>query len=276
MNRKIACLIFSLLGVGVVSASAATLDILWYTGGIVPTGGSYQSFVNNLVTQEENPLFNVSGSVNTWNVTLWTGGAMPSGSFNALVVASREGFWSTGPDYSSLSSAVTAASFGDRVMLTGQDADWHYMNSPGSANFDGPTGFLIDSINWAGSGTGMGGVFLDSGLESTIFTGTGTDLGSNNTVNIPGPDASFPINIGLTSGGLSDWNTSAHQSFSGANTTLWTAINVNGAGVPITLVSAATASGGTGGSVPDSASTGLLAGIGLIALIASRRLVARK
>ncbi len=276
MNRKTVALIFVLLGFGMASAFGATLDVLWYTGGIVPSGGSYQSYVNNLVSQEENPLFNVSGSVNTWNVTLWSGGAMPSGSFNVLVVGSEEGGWSTYPDYSSLTSAVTSASFGDRVLLTGQDADWHYMNSPGSGSFDGPAGFLIDAINWAGSGTGLGGVFLMSGLEHSMFSGTGTDLGSNNTVDIPSAFSSFPINLGLTSGGLSDWNTSAHQSFSGADSGLWTAINVNGDGVPITLVSAATASGGTEPGVPDAASTALLAGLGMVALFAARGLNGRK
>ncbi len=277
MNRKTVGLIFVFLGSGLASAFGATLDILWYTGGIVPTGGTYQSYVNNLVSQEENPLFNVSGSVNTWNVTLWSGGAMPGGTFNALVVGSREGGWSAYPDYTSLTSAVTSASFGDRVMLTGQDADWHYMNSPGSTNFDGPAGFLIDAINWAGSGTGLGAVFLDTGLEGTIFSGTGTNLGGSDTVNIPGAFSTYPINLGLSSSGLSNWGESAHQSFSGANTSLWTAINVNGSDVPITLVSAATASGGTKGSgVPDSSSTALLAGLGLAALVAARRLSVRK
>ena len=51
-------------------------------------------------------------------------------------------------------------------MVTGQDADWHYINCPGPRNFDGPQGFLLDAINWAGSGTGMGAVFL--GTQSAI------------------------------------------------------------------------------------------------------------
>jgi len=254
------------------SAFAGTINILWYTGGTEASGpGTYEAAINNLVAQEENAAFNISGSVNTWNVTFWTGGAMPTGTFNALVVASPEGGWSTFPDYSSLTSQVTAASFGDRVMLTGQDADWHDIFSPGSANFNGPSGFLIDAINWAGSGTGLGGVFLADSFVYSMFTGTGTNTGENNTVNTPSAFSTFPINTGLTSAGLSNWNTSAHESFVGSDPSLWTAINVNGAGDPITIVTASTAGGGTGGpgsSVPDGGSTCLLLllGGGLICL----------
>lgn len=291
MRSRILGLIGALLVAGGLNAGAATINILWYTGGTEASGpGTYEADVNALVAAEENPLFNVSGSVNTWNVTFWTGGAMPTGSFNALVVASPQGGWSTYPDYTSLTSSVTSASFGDRVMLTGQDADWHYMNYPGPSAFDGPAGFLIDAINWAGSGTGMGGLLLaDGGSEApstvqfmySMFAGVGSDVGYDNTVNIPSAYASFPINTGLTSAGLSDWSTSAHASFSGYDSTLWTAINVGpdlvgGTGAPITLVSAATASGGTGGSVPDSTSTAGLLFLGLaLTVIAGSRLPLR-
>jgi len=41
-------------------------------------------------------------------------------------------------------------------MLTGQDADWHYQNYPGPTSFDGPQGFLLDSINWQGAERALG------------------------------------------------------------------------------------------------------------------------
>jgi hypothetical protein len=88
--------------------------------------------------------------------------------------------------------------------------------------------------------------------------GLGTVGGGSNTVIIPGAYASYPINQGLTSAGLSNWSTSSHESWSGYDTDLWTAININGSGDAVTLVSKATGGGGT--TIPDATSTmGLLA-----------------
>src|SRR6185312_5958597 len=135
---------------------ANPINILWYTGGTEASGpGTYEADVNTLAA-----LAPSSPGGNTWNVTFWSGGAMPTGSFNVLVIASPEGGWSSYPDYTALSSSLGSITYGDRLMLTGQDADWHYMNYPGPSSFDGPQGFLLDSINWAGNGTGMGLVAL--------------------------------------------------------------------------------------------------------------------
>lgn len=207
---------------------------------------------------------------------------MPAGSYNVLVSASQTGGWSSNPNYTALTGAISGAGgassfFGNRVMLTGQDADWHYIFGPGHATFDGPAGFLIDAINWAGSGTGMGGVILDgTSFMYSTFAGSGSNLGANNTVNIPPAYASFPINTGLSSAGLSNWDTSAHNTFNGADTTLWTPINVNGASDPITIVSAATAGGGTsGGGVPEASSTLGLTFLGVVFLFGFARLARR-
>jgi hypothetical protein len=138
-------------------------------------------------------------------------------------------------------------------MVTGQDADWHYTHTPGHATFNNPQGFLIDSINWAGSGTGMGGVFLAADdVPTSLFTGLGTQTDNDgDVVDIPPAFASFPINTGLTSAGLSNWISSHHFVWSGFDSSLWTGINTStdcGA-VPasdciVTLVSAGTAGGG--------------------------------
>jgi len=53
----------------------------------------------------------------------------------------------------------------------------HYLNHPGSAQdssnlsngFDGPEGLLLDSINWAGSGTGIG-FFSDASFPSEAYS----------------------------------------------------------------------------------------------------------
>ena len=119
-------------------------------------------------------------------------------------------------------------------MLTGQDADWHYQNVPGPTPFDGPQGFLLDSINWAGSGSGMGLVAL--GMDGTggcggpvlSLTGYSSDCTSTDNVQIPPAYASFPINTNLSSAGLSNWGESAHVGFYNIDPTKWTGINVNG------------------------------------------------
>ena len=241
-------------------AQAATINVLWYTGGVGISGSSffpgglagYKSAVNTLAAAAPG-----APGGNTWVITFWDSGSKPAGAFNVLVVASPQGGWSPSPSYAALMAAAPA--LGDRIMLTGQDADWHYMNGPGPAVFDNPKGFLLDGINWAGSGSGLGAVLLGANSSSLLaslgITGFGSIGGGSDSVVIPAPVASFPINTGLTSAGLSGWGTSAHSSFTGFTTSLWTGINVVGGSLTsfVTIVSASTAGGGigAGGGCPD-------------------------
>jgi hypothetical protein len=155
------------------------------------------------------------------------------GTFNTLVVASQIGGWNTFPDYTALTAAgLLEASFGNRVMITAQDADWHYLNGPGDGTtgqaFNGPRGFLANAINWSGSGTGLGAVILDADAGFALFSGLGTEAGSSDDVRIPAEYTGLPINSGLTSAGISNWGTSAHTSWTGTDTTKWAQINVLG------------------------------------------------
>lgn len=268
------CIVAALFAIVPGSAKADTFDVLWYTGGAEPFSGfaTYAAAVANLVTQVP-----AGPGANNWNVTLWTGGPQPAGSFDSLVVASPQGGWTTFPTYGSLTGA--APTLGDRIMVTGQDADWHYMHGPGPTPFDGPQGFLINAINWASSGTGMGAVLL--GLEgpellallgAADFAALGTEssFGTNNVV-IPASKAGYPINTNLSSAGLSNWNTSAHRTWTGTNATVWEGINIDGnvAGGDsfVTLVSAATGGGSIPG-VPEPATITMLA-TGVVGLFGS-------
>lgn len=230
------------------TATAGTINVLWYTGGVREASiyfTSYQDMVNDLVKSAPS-----APGGNTWNVTYWNSGAeptAPAGGYNVLVTASPEGPWFTDPNFSALTTAASSITLGDRIMLTGQDADWHEQSVPGPANFDGPKGFLLNSINWAGSGNGLGAVFL-GGYTQTGFTLTGVAQSDANQddVRIPTAFASFPINTNLTTKGLSSWATSAHRSYTISDTTMWTGINTSGDSTTqfVTVVSAQSASGG--------------------------------
>ncbi len=114
-------------------AAQADINVLWYTGGVGTSSGGASAYDTAIQTLAA-PMAGDPAAAATadWNITFWNSGAMPTGAFNVLVVASPEGGWNPGPDYSALTAAgLTASSFGDRVMLTGQDADWHFTNSPG-------------------------------------------------------------------------------------------------------------------------------------------------
>lgn len=247
-------------------AQAGQINVLWYTGGVAANTSNfatYQAAINSLVAAAPSAPGN-----NTWTVTTWNSGAVPVGSFDVLVTTSPQGPWNANPNFAALNTAAPGITLGDRVMLTGQDADWHYINNPGPTNFDGPKGFLLNAINWAGSGNGLGAVFLGgipTGFAAALpgQTQTGT---AQESVLIPGAVASFPINTNLTSAGLSNWGTSAHQIYTIQNTTLWTGINTSGASTTnfVTIVSADTADLPITPTVPEPGTIGMV-GLGLAA-----------
>jgi len=270
--------------VGLISASlsfqvhAASIDVLWTSGTT-----NYNTDIQTLAGAAGSFDPDGDGAL-TWNLTLWDGSAVSFGNYDVLVVGSTcntgsstncsgSGFFGTGVTSTGVLSneADIAAARGNRTFLSGQDADWHYAfdSTPGPFVDDGPKGFLINAVNWAASGTGLGIVsmtdrylnnagwwtadnsFLKDELGAAPFWQQAED------VNIgPGQD-DFPINEGLSSAGLSFWSTSSHACFDAVSG--YTAINIAGDlsnsgessrtkdGCGVTIVTSAGADGDTSG-----------------------------
>jgi hypothetical protein len=278
------------LALAALAPSRAQINVLWYG---VDT--AYNSKISTLAASAHtyDPLSNGSLS---WNLTFWSpGDATPDFSnFNVLVVGSSDkGFFSNFNATRLLGAKdLVADARGDRTFLSGQDADWHYINSPGPVD-DGPRGFLINAVNWAGSGTGLGVValadgYFASGNNPGWMTASNSFLRDellghvayfqDENVIIPVATAGFPVNEGLTTAGLSNWRTSSHMGFS-VNTPGYLSINDAGSRSShvITIVTASQAGGGTTGpetppvGVPDGGSAILLLSVGLIALQVLRK-----
>ncbi|MEO8306028.1 MAG: hypothetical protein ABI724_18105 [Betaproteobacteria bacterium] len=102
----------------------------------------------------------------------------------------------------------------------------------GAACWDGALGHLVNAVNWAASGRGLGIVslvaaespgstwrgdpesFLRSELDGRVtIWGTGGKVRENNPV-IPAATQKYALNYGLTSKGLGNWKNSFHAGFS--------------------------------------------------------------
>lgn len=286
MNRTVAILASVASIFFVTGIQAATLDILWLTGNVnyndaideLGAGGSADA-----ITYDPNG----DGS-NSWNIDFWSSGTPNFDDYDALVIGSTcrpncggsSGFFGLGvrPDLVLDNEAGIAAARGSRTFVSGQDADWHFINdSPGdSAN---ARAFLINAVNWAGTGTGLGIVALADGYftapngwltDTNSFLrdeiGNAREASDTESVIIPAASAAFPINEGLTTAALSNWSTSSHTRFLKSDLPSgWVSINDFGnEGNPyaVTIVTASEADGGTtpsdngnGEKIPEPSST---------------------
>ncbi|MGZ2256152.1 VPLPA-CTERM sorting domain-containing protein [Roseobacter sp. A03A-229] len=293
--------VFSLLP---LTAQAVTIDVLW-TSGVASHNAGISTLAANAGSFDPDG----DGALD-WNLTFWDGLSDPTFSnYDVLVIGSTcntggsgncggsNGFFGNGLTADGVLSYgdEIAAARGNRTFLSGQDADYHYLydGSPGPLVDNGPKGFIINAVNWAASGTGLGIVSMTDRYlnNSGWWTADGSflkdELGNApfflqmENVDIGPGQGGFPINEGLTDAGLSNWGTSSHACFD--SVTGYTAINLAGSGINagcgVTIVTARSAGGDTGGGdnpdvnvVPLPAGMWLmLAGLGGLGVLRRRK-----
>lgn len=234
---------------------AAPIDVLWYT--YADPASEYRREISRL-SSLVHTLPQSNGT--SWNLTYWDAGtAAPDFSaFDVLVIESGEAFL-TGPlkkgphatpDYSGIldSKAAIEAARGNRTFITAADSDFHAIrgntgNIPYDSNapdgggkcipaltspdcWDGALGHLVNAVNWAGSGNGLGIVsFLDGEHPGSFWwthensflrnelDGKVDYAGSEQNPILNPRQVGHPLNCGLTSKGLSGWNKSFHAFF---------------------------------------------------------------
>ena len=261
---------------------AEKLEVLWYGHG---ENSFYNTQIEALAASAPGYDPWGDGSLD-WNLTFWDlGDPVPDFSaFDVLAIGSafrmphRQIHFDAARLFEN-KDAIEAAR-GSRTFLSGQDADIHFMLTHGF-EADGPFGFLVNAVNWAGSGTGLGILALTDGRVSGGAVAEGR-LGSRwwlhedsflrdeldgyvsyfNTNSVLPPDSTelFPINEGLTAAGLSDPGTNVHfASHAGFKKNIPGFRPINDTGrfpdFAVTIVTEGEASGGTGGSrkVPEPA-----------------------
>jgi hypothetical protein len=236
---------------GVTVAAEASIDVLWYS--YAHDTSDYKRGVERIaggarkLTAEEGPEWNLS-----W---FGPGSAAPDFSeYDVLVIHSAEP-GRTGPagsedrmvpDYSGILGNKTAieSARGSRTFLSGSDADLHAVRGdtghtrifvPDYKAWDGASGHVVNAVNWAASGSGLGIVawyhgeggpqgywwahedsFLKSEVEGYITDFAKDMPGEGRRENTPVVSAVVsrdPLNRGLSTQGLSNWQWSFHGGF---------------------------------------------------------------
>jgi len=225
-------------------AKAATIDVLWYTyadplSEYRGASTGIQAIANLAPTYAE-------GSGLSWNLTFFDNqSATPDFSaYDVLVTESGEAFRTNAPggalatpNYDAIlnNKAAISAARGERTFVSGTDADFHAIRGDtglcaafsGCAYWDGARGYLVNMVNWAASGNGLGIVALLDGEFPDIADRWWTQPDSflhdelaghvqyfrDNAPLISAEAASYPLNEGLTSLGLADWRNSFHAGF---------------------------------------------------------------
>ena len=250
------------------AANAASLKVLWYG-----QTDAYNAKISEIANKA--PTFDPQGDGSLdWDLTIWNpqDPAPEFSDYDVLAIGTGSQFQMFNFDITGIlnnKEAISAAR-GNRTFLSGQDADHHYNYNVGPRP-NGPLGFLINAVNWAGSGQGMGIVALTDGhggvnpppsLRQRWWLNENSFLKDElegyvsyfleDSVVIPTATSDFPVNEGLTTADLSNWSTSAHAAFD-KNIPGYLSINDAGShpGYSVTIVTASEADGSTLGPEPE-------------------------
>lgn len=141
---------------------AQSLDVLWYAYSPAGSPSGYRESIEKLAAAA--PTLSPAGV--RWRLTFFGPDDRPDfEAYDVLVIESSFTYVIDGlddPDYSGIleqDAAITAAR-GSRTLLTGSWADMR-LKGPADYTRDSQGHVLVNWVNWAGSGTGLGIVALD-------------------------------------------------------------------------------------------------------------------
>lgn len=255
-----------LIGLAPTGAAGATIEVLWYvyahpnsvyvrtikdlaaTVHTLPKAGGPKWKLTFFWPDSTPPQFE------KFNVlVIQSGEPYSTGQYWAQLGQSDERRPQEKPDYSGIlrNRIAIQAARGERTFITGSDSDVHAIHgNSGHAPpvhpsdekrrmvcqppispvcWDGALGHLVNSVNWAGSGRGLGVVSFvagepveaqwwanrDSFLRAELnglFVMWGPGTRENNPM-IPATAQKYPLNRGLTTKGLGNWINSFHAGF---------------------------------------------------------------
>jgi len=244
-GRAAACLAaLAALSLAPDTARAGTIDVLWYTysDAISPYRQGIESIAASAGAQP--------AGRDSWTLTWFEPDDVIAdfSAYDVLVIhggekwRTREGCMGVlgcypSPDYRGIldQGAAIAAARGERTVISASDADFHAVRgdsgnpagSPGyPAGWDGALGYVVNAVDWAAAGLGLGVVtfyhgdhdnpywwdmpqsFLRDELSGHFVNGV-----LDNSAAIPVDMTDHPVNDGLTSAGLSNWTWSFHGTF---------------------------------------------------------------
>jgi hypothetical protein len=231
---------------------AQTLEVLWYA---YSPPGSASQYREKMQAFAEAAHAYPAGSGLRWNVTFFGPGDTPDfGAYDVLVTQS-DGFLDDvgglppGNGILENHDAIVAAR-GNRTLLTGLVPDVHIAGQTAPAD-DGPRGMLVNAINWAGSGRGLGVVALDTRLDpwwgvsflGEEIRGHWIPQCCGEPITLSPGTTGYPVNAGLTDAGFTYGVQSGLSLAMPGYVAIHQAVDFGPVGV--TMVTAGEAGGGT-------------------------------
>jgi hypothetical protein len=248
------------------AVSATSIKVLWYT--YADPASEYINFYSSLAGNGPgNAGSYPEGPALTWELTFFSplSPAPVFSEYNVLVIHGGEAFRTqppggalATPNFSGIldNKVAIEQARGNRTFISGSDADFHAVRGDSGlcpdvhcGSFNGARGYVINAVDWAGSGAGLGilsfyhGEFPGSYWWDDPNSFLRSELQGNwfpvreNALVIPASAADFAANQGITSDGLSNWFHSFHGGFSfipGYSTTV-----ESSGGTPVSLATIA-------------------------------------